>query len=39
MPYLLCAIVYDRPEVLAWGEESFLSSFWRLACYPGPIRA
>jgi 1-acyl-sn-glycerol-3-phosphate acyltransferase len=39
MPYLLCAIVYDQPEVIAWGDESFLSSFWRLACHPGPIRA
>ena len=39
IPYLPCAIVYDRPEVLAWGDESFLAALWRLACRTGPIQA
>jgi 1-acyl-sn-glycerol-3-phosphate acyltransferase len=38
-PFLPCAIVYDAPEVIAWGDESFLDAFWRLARHPGPIRA
>ena len=39
IPYLPCAIIYDRPEVVAWGDESFVRAFWRLACTPGPIHA
>ncbi|MGH2593355.1 MAG: 1-acyl-sn-glycerol-3-phosphate acyltransferase [Anaerolineae bacterium] len=39
IPYLPCAILYDRPEVIAWGDESFMRAVWRLACWPGPIHA
>lgn len=38
-PYLLCVIRYDHAEVMAWQNESFMAAFWRLACFPGPIRA
>lgn len=43
IPYLLCAIIYDRADVIAWKEEtqniaSLLRAFWRLACTPGPFR-
>jgi 1-acyl-sn-glycerol-3-phosphate acyltransferase len=39
VPFLPCALVYSQPEVIAWGDESFLKAFWRLARYPGPIDA
>lgn len=38
--YLLAAIRYSHPEVIVWGEgEQFMDTFWRLACFPGPIYA
>jgi 1-acyl-sn-glycerol-3-phosphate acyltransferase len=39
VPFLPCAITYSQPEVVAWGNESFLKAFWRLARHPGPIDA
>lgn len=37
-PYLLAAIRYTHPEIIVWGQtEGFFDTFWRLACYPGPI--
>lgn len=40
LPYLPCAILYSHPEIIVWGQdEGFRDSFWRLACFPGPIEA
>ncbi|MGQ0603996.1 MAG: 1-acyl-sn-glycerol-3-phosphate acyltransferase [Anaerolineales bacterium] len=39
-PYLLAAIRYSRADIIVWGEgEGFMDTFWRLACFPGPIIA
>jgi len=40
VPYLPCAILYSHPEVIVWGQkEGFMDTFWRLACFPGPVEA
>jgi 1-acyl-sn-glycerol-3-phosphate acyltransferase len=39
IPYLLCAIVYERPEIMIWRNESIVHALWRLACAAGPIHA
>jgi 1-acyl-sn-glycerol-3-phosphate acyltransferase len=40
IPYLLAAIRYSRGDIIVWGDgEGFMASFWRLACFPGPIVA
>jgi 1-acyl-sn-glycerol-3-phosphate acyltransferase len=38
-PVLPCAIIYDRPDVVHWGDESLLAVLWRVAGQPGTIRA
>ncbi|MEM7128183.1 MAG: 1-acyl-sn-glycerol-3-phosphate acyltransferase [Chloroflexota bacterium] len=42
IPYLLCAIKYDKPEITTWHGrhgESMIQAVWRLATYGKPIRA
>ena len=41
IPILPCAVVYDPLETIIWrgGQgEALMTSLWRTACYPGPIR-
>lgn len=40
--YLPCAVRYERPDVAVWhgaAGESMLAALWRLAIFPGPLRA
>lgn len=37
VPFLPCVLLYDRRDVVQWGDESFLQAVWRLACFAGPI--
>jgi 1-acyl-sn-glycerol-3-phosphate acyltransferase len=38
--YLLAAIRYSHPDIVVWNEnEQFMDTFWRLACFPGPVYA
>lgn len=42
IPYMPCAIHYERPDIVVWRGgrgESMLTALWRLACFPGPTRA
>lgn len=42
IPYIPCAIRYERPDIVVWNGgrgESMLTALWRLACFPGPTRA
>lgn len=42
IPFVPCAIHYERPDIVVWHGgrgESMLTALWRLACFPGPTRA
>ncbi len=39
VPFLPCVLLYDHRDVVAWKNESFLQSVWRLARFPGPVEA
>jgi 1-acyl-sn-glycerol-3-phosphate acyltransferase len=40
IPYLLCAIRYDKPESLNWLKgQTFQQVLWKAAQFPGPIHA
>lgn len=39
IPFMPCAIVFDRPEIVEWGDETLLAAIWRLAARTGPVRA
>jgi 1-acyl-sn-glycerol-3-phosphate acyltransferase len=37
--FLPCAIVYEQPEIIHWGDETLLAALWRVACHARPLRA
>ena len=41
MPFLPCAVYYNRPDVTTWygglRNESLLHAAWRMMCHPGRI--
>ena len=39
IPYALCAIIYDRVDVIGWRDESVVVALWRLATHMSPQRA
>jgi 1-acyl-sn-glycerol-3-phosphate acyltransferase len=39
IPFLTCAIAYDRPEHVAWYSGNILKALWQLAIRQGPILA
>ena len=42
IPYLVCAIRYDRPDIAVWHGrrgESMLAALWRSASFRGPLHA
>lgn len=39
IPYALCAIIYDRVDVIGWRDESVVVALWRLATHISPQRA
>jgi 1-acyl-sn-glycerol-3-phosphate acyltransferase len=42
IPYLVCAVRYDRPDIAVWHGrlgETMLTAYWRVACFPGQLHA